>query len=325
MARPIKKGLDYFPLDFTLFSDRKFRKARQKHGFLAVGIYLSLLKIIYRDEGYYIDYQEKRRDDIIWEIQEDMAGRYQPTTEVVSDVIDLLVASELFSVDHYKEKIITSKRIQITYYTAKKKSVCTTIKPNVWMLTKEEMFKLGANNPILKCIFPEETIVNSEITGVNSELTTQSKEQESKTKQSKEEESSKIKPKDIVNLYNEKCNNLVKCTMLTEGRTIAIKNAKLSFEEWQKLFQKANSSYFLQGKNNNGFKATFDWLVKPDNIVKVLEGNYDKFINNGNSQIIQDKHEYTQNELDLLFNKNDESNFDFREVKNGSSRKSTKS
>ena len=33
-------------------------------------------------------------------------------------------------------------------------------------------------------------------------------------------------------------------------------------------------SGFLQGQNNTGFVITFDWLVKPNNFPKVLEGNY---------------------------------------------------
>ena len=102
MARPIKKGLDYFPIDFTLFSNRKFRKARQQYGFMAVGVYLSLLKITYGGEGYYTDYSDDKKDDILYEIQEDLKGRFQPTIEIISEVIETLVASELFSVDQFK-------------------------------------------------------------------------------------------------------------------------------------------------------------------------------------------------------------------------------
>ena len=34
-------------------------------------------------------------------------------------------------------------------------------------------------------------------------------------------------------------------------------------------------SDFLCGKNNRGWIITFDWFVKPNNFIKVLEGNYD--------------------------------------------------
>ena len=35
------------------------------------------------------------------------------------------------------------------------------------------------------------------------------------------------------------------------------------------------NSKFLLGQNNNGWQITFDWFIKPNNFVKVLEGNYD--------------------------------------------------
>ena len=34
------------------------------------------------------------------------------------------------------------------------------------------------------------------------------------------------------------------------------------------------NSSFLRGQNKNSFQATFDWFIKPNNFIKVLEGNY---------------------------------------------------
>lgn len=39
--------------------------------------------------------------------------------------------------------------------------------------------------------------------------------------------------------------------------------------------EKIRSSEFLNGQNSNGWVITFEWFVKPNNFVKVLEGNYD--------------------------------------------------
>ena len=33
-------------------------------------------------------------------------------------------------------------------------------------------------------------------------------------------------------------------------------------------------SRFLKGQNNKNWTITFDWLIKPNNFTKVLEGNY---------------------------------------------------
>ena len=36
----------------------------------------------------------------------------------------------------------------------------------------------------------------------------------------------------------------------------------------------ATNSRFLNGDNSRGFHATFDWIMRPNNFIKVLEGNY---------------------------------------------------
>ena len=41
------------------------------------------------------------------------------------------------------------------------------------------------------------------------------------------------------------------------------------------VFENAAKSDFLNGKNDRGFIANFDWLIRPNNFIKVLEGNYD--------------------------------------------------
>lgn len=38
---------------------------------------------------------------------------------------------------------------------------------------------------------------------------------------------------------------------------------------------KALQSDFLNGKNGKGFVANFDWIIRPNNFVKVRDGNYD--------------------------------------------------
>lgn len=57
-------------------------------------------------------------------------------------------------------------------------------------------------------------------------------------------------------------------------------------------------SDFLRGQNNRGWIITFDWLIRPNNFVKVLEGNYDNKesdkdarYNKGNKNVIEDINE----------------------------------
>lgn len=45
-------------------------------------------------------------------------------------------------------------------------------------------------------------------------------------------------------------------------------------EEVLKAIDQINKSSFLKGQNQKGWTITFDWFVKPNNFIKVYEGNY---------------------------------------------------
>lgn len=47
------------------------------------------------------------------------------------------------------------------------------------------------------------------------------------------------------------------------------------------------NSDFLRGENNRGWMITFDWFVKPNNFTKVLEGNYNKEGQHGETRTAQ--------------------------------------
>ena len=84
--------------------------------------------------------------------------------------------------------------------------------------------------------------------------------------------------KEITDLYNQICTELPSCVKLSESRKKAIR-ARLSsgytVEDFKTLFQKTKDSSFLTGGNNRNWIAGFDWLIKDNNMAKVLEGNYD--------------------------------------------------
>jgi len=44
---------------------------------------------------------------------------------------------------------------------------------------------------------------------------------------------------------------------------------------WGRLLARAEASPFLTGQTSAGFSLSFDWFVKPANLLKVMEGNYD--------------------------------------------------
>lgn len=56
MARPLKKGLGYFPLDTDILSNRKIQRLNREYGCSGLCIYLASLCEIYKTNGYYIPY-----------------------------------------------------------------------------------------------------------------------------------------------------------------------------------------------------------------------------------------------------------------------------
>lgn len=81
---------------------------------------------------------------------------------------------------------------------------------------------------------------------------------------------------DISDLYNSICVSYPRLSKLSDSRKKAI-NARLNLyklEDFKKLFELAEKSDFLKGKNDRNWSANFDWLIKDSNMAKVLDGNY---------------------------------------------------
>jgi len=86
-----------------------------------------------------------------------------------------------------------------------------------------------------------------------------------------------INYKKIVENFNRTCVSFPRLTKISETRKKAIRarfNQGYTVEDFNRLFQAAESSDFLKGKNARNWSATFDWLISDSNMAKVLDGNY---------------------------------------------------
>lgn len=88
------------------------------------------------------------------------------------------------------------------------------------------------------------------------------------------------KQKDIdrfVQLYNEHCPSLPKIRDITDKRKQAIQYIvkKYSWEDIIQVFDNTEASDFLKGNNDRGWKASFDFILRKDKFVNILEGMYD--------------------------------------------------
>lgn len=79
----------------------------------------------------------------------------------------------------------------------------------------------------------------------------------------------------VVDLYHSICISFPRIRSLSDGRkkTIKARMKSYSMDDFRTLFENAEASSFLKGADG-GWKASFDWLIKESNMLKVLEGNY---------------------------------------------------
>ena len=109
MGRPLKTGLDYFPLDTNFLQDVKIKKLLLNYeGGKGVSVYIYLLARIYK-EWYFIEWNE----DWCFSISYDL----QLSEEFVQKCVDFMVGIGLFDKDLYINKnILTSHGIQVQYF-----------------------------------------------------------------------------------------------------------------------------------------------------------------------------------------------------------------
>ena len=108
----------------------------------------------------------------------------------------------------------------------------------------------------------------------------QADKEEDKEREIEEERDIKGKRIDyqqIVDMFHTLCPSFPSVKVLSDSRKKAIKARLKNFDidEFRLVFEKAEASDFLKGKNNRNWTANFDWIIKDANMAKILDGNYD--------------------------------------------------
>lgn len=98
---------------------------------------------------------------------------------------------------------------------------------------------------------------------------------------------------EAVSIWNDMAEavSLPKIQRLTEPRSRALK-ARLSecegIEGWRIAIAKVRDSPWMHGKNDRGWRADIDFILKPRSFTKLMEGSYDSTGNNQNSTSISE-------------------------------------
>jgi len=253
---------------FNQLEQKKMR--RQEHGKEMQIIYLRMM-LLSIDKGGYIYYQ-----GVYESLEEELAEEFDEPLELVRKTIQFLV----------KNKMIDINDDKVSCYIPEAKECIGSECDSAERVRKHREKK----KEMLQC--------NTDVTNCNVKKSNSKSNSKSKNN---------IDYQLIADMYNDTCVSFPKITKLSEKRKKAIK-ARLNnytMDDLKKLFEMAESSDFLKGKNEKNWSATFDWLICDGNMAKVLDGNYA----NGSSQQkpVQtrfhnfDQREYEKGTFDKLF------------------------
>lgn len=143
---------------------------------------------------------------------------------------------------------------------------------------EREQKLIGSNNVTQECNNVQNCYTEKEIEkdiDIELEIDTSSNEEVCKSPGSAR---ATIPYRQIQEMFNSICTHFPQCQALSDRRKRAIKarfENGMTIDDFKKVFEKAEASSFLKGKNDRDWQASFDWLIKDANMVKVLDGNYD--------------------------------------------------
>ena len=133
MARHLKLGLDYFPLDVDFESDPKIRKLFRTFGSEAVLIYIDFLCIVYKN-GYYVESDlESLAEDIWYRLKfKSVDFKFDDLMAILNKMVDMNMIDFVM----LQKNIITSKAIQKQFMasTIRRKNSDRTY----WILTEDD-------------------------------------------------------------------------------------------------------------------------------------------------------------------------------------------
>lgn len=173
MVRPLKSGLDYFPLDVDIDQDDKTAIIEALHGIEGFGILIKLLMKIYK-EGYF--YEWTRREQLLF------SKRVNVDINHVNEVVNDCIKEGLFHEQLFNDySILTSKGIQKRYLEAIKRRKEVRFQREYFLITDIESV-LGTSNLAVLVVDADGNEVNVNINSNNDSKSTQRKEKKRKGK-----------------------------------------------------------------------------------------------------------------------------------------------
>ncbi|MEQ3352765.1 DUF4373 domain-containing protein [Aedoeadaptatus acetigenes] len=141
MGRPLKSGIDYFPLDCNFMKDIKVRKILRACGPGAIAVIVNLLCTIYQGDGYYMLWDE----DTGFLIADDVGVKESFVHEVVKTAVQV----DFFHAGMFDTRgILTSAGIQRRYKEATARRNNNALIADYNLLSNELCGVIAYNNSV---------------------------------------------------------------------------------------------------------------------------------------------------------------------------------
>lgn len=226
-------------------------------------------------------------EDKIWQGIEIKRGSFVTSLEILSKETGLTVQEVRTALKH----LISTN--EITNKSTSKNRIITVVKYNEYQ---------DNNNQSNKQVTNEQQTDNKQIT-------TTKEYKEIKNIRNKEyiynmstgvDERMPFNYQSVVDLFNSICISLPKIQKLTESRKKQIKNADKQLNgDFENFFKQIEQSDFLTGRSGSWTGCCFDWILKPTNLIKIVEGNYNNRSDENGNVKKSDKEQVTEHKYGI--------------------------
>jgi len=300
MAREQRKDVDYFPHECT--HGRKMHIIEAKYGNDGYATWFKLLEQLGKANNHYIDFSDEMTLMFltsVFKIDE------EKTINILTDLSKLGAIDKVLFEEYkviYSHKFCES--VQDAYRNRKGKI----------LQYSDVLDEINAKNvQSYVRLTPKDTNLTEVIPKVKYSKVKESKEEESKEESTNvlvglknQPKQDKINFQNLLIFFNENRGNMPAVKILSEKRKKKVlatekQHGKQSILD---VIKKTKESPHLQGVNDRGWTATFDWIFEPANFIKILEGNYEKRNNGKNNTTGKTDVEHKQsavNSVNALF------------------------
>lgn len=310
MARPTKLGLDYFPHDTHTDQDTALSLVEAEFGLEAYAVYFKLLEFIY-SQGYAIPWGSD--ECLLFAKRIGALGVSSRISEIIKGLVrrslfdkGVFNSFQILTSASIQVRWLEAKRKKVEEIEKNIRLV-----PDNRTAPEVSAPEIGVNTPENR-VFATKTRVSTVKTPVSAEITSQSKVKESRVEYTSSPYVEEVRPssdgappeeeerfsdetrkesvpaealdlKAFADFFNK--------TMAAQGaqipqvRAIPPKSKRTTFllarlreygkEALAAVVKKAAASDFLNGGGSRGFVADFEWLFRPNNFPRILEGTYD--------------------------------------------------